>query len=371
MLCFLTSHRFSKTQLPDPWNVDIRGHTWTYVDIRGQVLEKFLRSQKVVTGLVRSQSDLNQISIRSQSDLPICLQFFATLGVVTLRSKAFAAWRGYIQEHKRQKRQLHQEEFKRNSLWWLFYILLLISLSYFLLDFFGFFWPLWIFVKVILSHFTFWKLEAILKRSDVAPGAANCTARSPWIQATGAFGVRTPRHPETTETYWDHRKQEIVWDCGLWWSMAIYGLWQSMMSMVAAKTPHTFCICRFRHFAFFRHFCLSIWHFRLTLAYLAFLLQSFDLILASLAPTRWTCVHSVHVVRCLIVCFFSTFVCFVHGWRSKGNRFTDLCSLQYGYILVRMACASVYSMTLWHEAPCLISCQQWLSHRFFVDEDFT
>ena len=45
--------------------------------------------------------------------------------------------------------------------------------------------------------------------------------------------------------------------CMRLWSMAIYGLWQSMMSMVAAKTPHTFC-CRFRHFAFFRHFCLSI-----------------------------------------------------------------------------------------------------------------
>ena len=62
-----------------------------------------------VLALSENSDRLSQISIRSSD-----LFFFATLGVgVTLRSKAFAAWRGYIQE---QKRQLHQEEFKRNSL---------------------------------------------------------------------------------------------------------------------------------------------------------------------------------------------------------------------------------------------------------------
>ena len=92
------------------------------------------------------------------------------------------------------------------------------------------------------SHSTFWKLEAILKRSDVAPGAANCTARSPGIQATGAFGVRTPRHPETTETTESKILYEIV-VYGNLWSMAVYDVYgRSKDSSHILLQISTFCI---------------------------------------------------------------------------------------------------------------------------------
>ena len=156
-------------------------------------------------------------------------------------------------------------------------------------------------------------------------------------------------------------------DCmrvGNLWSMAVYGslcLWsqQRLLTHFAADFDilHFFDIfaCRFRHF-------------RLALA---FLLQSFDLTLASLA-TRWTCVHSVHVVRCLIVCVFD--ICVFRAWVKEQRKQVYRCLQMF----------TVYSMAIfwceWHvrlripwlcgiEAPCLISCQQWLSHRFFV-EDF-
>ena len=146
--------------------------------------------------------------------------------------------------------------------------------------------------------------------------------------------------------------------CMRLWSMAIYGLWQSMMSMVAAKTPHTFC-CRFRHFAFFRHFCLSISTFPTCLGLPSPILR-FDFGIfgyqVNLCPF---CAR-----RTLFDCVFffrqSRVSCMGEGAKETGlQMFTDVYSLQYVYILVRMACASAYSMTLWqHEAPCLISCQQ-------------
>ena len=172
------------------------------------------------------------------------------------------------------------------------------------------------------------------------------------------LGVRTPRHPETTETTESKRLYES------WQSMVYGSLWQSMMSMVAAKTPHTFC-CRFRHFAFFRHFCLSISTFSTCLGLPSPILR-FDFGIfgyqVNLCPfcarrTLFDCVCIRHLcVSCM----------------GEGAKETGLQMF------------TVYSMAIfwceWHvrlripwlcgiEAPCLISCQQWLSHRFFV-EDF-
>ena len=252
-----------------------------------------------VLALSENSDRLSQISIRSSD-----LFFFATLGVgVTLRSKAFAAWRGYIQE---QKRQLHQEEFKRNSLWWLFYLFHLVTFFWILLDSFDL-------CEFLKKSFYFLEFGGDPKKVRCRPRSSKLHCKISGNPSDWSFWCANPK---TSGDHWDHRKQEIVWE------LAIYGLWQSMAVYdVYGRSKDS------------SHILLQISTFCIFSTFLPVDFDIFDLPWPSFSnPSIWLwhlwlpgeLVSILCTSYVVWLCVYSTFVCFVHGWRSKGNRFTDV-----------------------------------------------